>query len=219
MGDSGPRRLDHVVLPRRLSGLALLERYFPSPADNQLDAELTAFARPGDTVLDPWAGTGWTARRAIAHGMRAVAADPSPFGQLAGQAFLLAPEPGAIDAAFAGLAASRRVDVPLRQHIEELYATRCAACRRPVVGDQFIWPRDADAPSRKVYRCAGCELSVGGDVDRVAPVDDVDLAKLGIDRPASDVVDDAEPDPESDEDLPEAPVGLTAAPMPPDPVP
>jgi hypothetical protein len=214
MGDSGPRRLDHVVLPRRLPGLALLERYFPSPADNQIDAELAAFARPGDTVLDPWAGTGWTARRAIAHGMRAVAADPSPFGQLAGQAFLLAPEPGAIDAAFGQLAASRRVDVPLKQHIEELYATRCAACRRPVVGDQFIWPRDADAPSRKVYRCPGCELSVGGDDDRVAPVDEVDLAKLGIDRPAPPAPDESDPDPEAEEELPPAPVGLTSAPMP-----
>jgi hypothetical protein len=219
MGDSGPRRLDHVVLPRRLPGLALLERYFPSPADNQLDAELTAFARPGDTVLDPWAGTGWTARRAIAHGMRAVVADPSPFGQLAGQAFLLAPEPGAIDAAFAALSASRRVDVPLKQHIEELYATRCAACRRPVVGDQYIWPRDADAPSRKVYRCASCELSVGGEVDRVAPVDDVDLAKLGIERPVDLAVDEVDPEPESEEDLPPAPVGLTAAPPADDPAP
>ncbi len=213
MGDSGQRRLDHVVLPRRLPGLALLERYFPSPADNQLDAELTVFARAGDTILDPWAGTGWTARRAIAHGMRAVAADPSPFGQLAAQAFLLAPEVGAIDAAFAGLAASRRVDVPLSQHIEELYATRCAACRRPVVGEQFIWPRDADAPSRKVYRCSGCDLSVGGDVDRVAPVDEVDLAKLGIERP---VAEDADPlpaaDPDAEEELPPAPVGLVGAP-------
>ena len=99
MSEAERKRLDHVVLPRRLPGLALLERYFPSPADNQLDAELTAFGRPGDTVLDPWAGTGWTARRAIAHGMRVVAADPSPFAQLAGQAFLLAPEPIALDAA------------------------------------------------------------------------------------------------------------------------
>src|SRR3990170_1206637 len=93
MSEADRKRLDSVVLPRRLPGLALLERYFPSPADNQLDAELAAFARPGDTVLDPWAGTGWTARRAVARGMRVVAADPSPFAQLAAQAFLLSPEP------------------------------------------------------------------------------------------------------------------------------
>jgi hypothetical protein len=217
MGDSGPRRLDHVVLPRRLPGLALLERYFPSPADNQLDAELTAFTRPGDTVLDPWAGTGWTARRAIAHGMRAVAADPSPFGQLAAQAFLLAPDPGAIDAALAQLAASRRVDVPLKQHIEELYATHCATCRRPVVGEQFIWPRDAEAPSRKTYRCGGCDLSVGGGEERVAPVDAADLAKLGIQRPPpADAQHEAPLDPEPEEELPPAPVGLTGT-LPDDP--
>ena len=214
MREADRKRLDHVVLPRRLPGLALLERYFPSPADNQLDAELAAFARAGDTVLDPWAGTGWTARRAIAHGMRAVAADPSPFAQLAGQAFLLAPDPATLDAAFAQLASSRRVDVPLRQHLEELYATRCSTCRRPVVGDQFIWPRDGDAPGRKVYHCPNCDVSVGGPQERVAPIDEADLAKLGIDRPPDPeaTLPVADPASDADDDLPPAPVGLTAVP-------
>jgi hypothetical protein len=218
LSEAERKRLDHVVLPRRLPGLALLERYFPSPADNQLDAELAAFGRPGDTVLDPWAGTGWTARRAIAHGMRVVAADPSPFAQLAGQAFLLAPEPLALDAAFAQLSASRRVDVPLRQHLEELYATRCSTCRRPVVGEQFIWPRDGDAPGRKIYHCPNCDVSVGGPQERVAPIDDADLAKLGIDRPVEPdpVLPVGDPAADVEDDLPPAPVGLTAEPDPED---
>lgn len=218
MTEAERKRLDHVVLPRRLPGLALLERYFPSPADNQLDAELAAFGRAGDTVLDPWAGTGWTARRAIAHGMRVVAADPSPFAQLAGQAFLLAPDPQALDAAFSQLSSSRRVDVPLKQHLEELYATRCSTCRRPVVGDQFIWPRDGDAPGRKVYHCANCDVSVGGPQERVAPIDDADLAKLGIDRPVGPeaTLPVADPAADAEDDLPPAPVGLTATPDPDD---
>ena len=199
--------LDHVVLPRRLPGLALLERYLPPPPDNLLDAELAAFAASGDTVLDPWAGTGWTARRAVAHGMRAVAADPSPFAQLAAIAFLTAPEPAVLDAAFAQLAAAKRVDLPLRQHLEELYASRCPVCRHPVVVDQFIWPRDADAPGRKIYRCTACEAALGGPEERVGAVDEVDLAKLGIERPAGspEPVGDAPPD-----ELPPAPIGLTA---------
>ena len=205
MSEAERTGLDHVVLPRRRPGLALLERYRPPPADNVLDAELTAFASAGDTVLDPWAGTGWTARRSIAHGMRSVAADPSPFNQLAGIAFLSAPDPAVLDAAFTQLAGSRRVDVPLRQHIEELYASRCAACRRPVVADQFIWPRDGDAPGRKIYRCAGCDASLGGPEERVAPVDQVDLAKLGIER-GSDAMPAVA---DLADDLPPAPVGLT----------
>src|SRR5919107_5878926 len=206
MSEAERTGLDHVVLPRRLPGLALLERILPPPPDNLLDAELSAFAAPGDTVLDPWAGSGWTARRAIAHGMRAVSDDPSPFAQLAAMAFLTAPEASVLDAAFAQLAGSRRVDVPLRQHIEELYASRCAACRRPVVVDQFIWPRDGDAPGRKIYRCPSCDASIGGPEERAAPVDDVDLAKLGIERGVS-----SEPAaiPDATDDLPPAPVGLT----------
>ena len=120
--------------------------------------------------------------------MRAVAADPSPFAQMAAIALLTAPGPAVLDAAFAQLAGSRRVDVPLRQHIEELYATRCAACRRPVVAEQFVWPRDGDAPGRKIYRCEACDLSRGGPEERSAPVDEVDLAKLGIERATGDPV-------------------------------
>jgi len=207
MSDAGRTGLDHVVLPRRLPGLALLERLLPPPSDNLLDAELAAFAATGDTVLDPWAGTGWTARRAVAHGMRTVAADPSPFAQMAAIAFLSAPEPAVLDAAFAQLAGSRRVDVPLRQHIEELYASRCGACRRPVLVDQFIWPRDADAPGRKIFRCPTCEAAISGSGDRVAAVDAVDLAKLGIDRaPAAGDVIAADNAPD---ELPAAAVGLT----------
>ncbi|MDQ2673299.1 MAG: hypothetical protein M3Y40_01450, partial [Chloroflexota bacterium] len=208
MSEAERTGLDHVVLPRRLPGLAFLERILPPPADNLLDAELSAFSSPGDTVLDPWAGSGWTARRAIAHGMRSVAADPSPFAQMAAIAFLAAPDPAVLDAAFAQLASSKRVDVPLRQHLEELYASRCAACRRPVVVDQFIWPRDAEAPGRKIYRCAACEAALGGPEERVAPVDEVDLAKLGLepsDTPA-EPLGEAPPD-----DLPPAPTGLTVA--------
>ena len=201
------RRLDHVVLPRRLPGLALLERYFPSPADNLLDAELAAFAAAGDTVLDPWAGTGWTARRAVAHGMRAIAADASPFAQMAGRAFLQAPDPSAIDAALGQLAASRRVDVPLAQHLDELYASHCGACRRPVVAEQFIWPRGREAPARKVYRCEACDAAVGGPVERSAPVDELDLAKLGIDHEPSEP-EPLDDEPEEFDELPPAPVGL-----------
>ena len=210
MAEADRKGLDHVVLPRRVPGLAFLERYFPSPADNVLDAELAAFASAGDTVLDPWAGTGWTARRAIAHGMRAVASDPSPFAQLAAIAYVTAPEGPALDAAFAQLAASRRVDVPLRQHLEELYATHCAICRRPVVAEQFIWPRDGDGSGRKVYQCESCEIAVGGPRERVAAIDEADFAKLGIERPSAAAVVSA-PDPETEvDDLPPAPVGLTA---------
>jgi hypothetical protein len=101
------------------------------------------------------------------------------------------------------------VDVPLHQHIEELYATHCAACRRPVVGEQFIWPRDDDTPGRKVYRCPSCDISVGGPAERVANIEEIDLAKLGIEPPGARHSPPAGADVDADDDLPPAPVGLT----------
>ncbi len=203
MSEAERTGLDHVILPRRLPALSLLDRSHPAPADNQLDGVLAAFAAPGDTVLDPWAGTGWTARRAIAAGMRSVAADPSPLAQLAAIGLLTAPQPAVLDAAFAQLAASRRVDVSLRQHVEELYSTRCAACRSPVVADQFIWPRDGDAPGRKLYRCAACDASRGGPEERSAAVDEGDLAKLGIERAAAERTRGVVPEAPRDEPMAE----------------
>ena len=141
--------------------------------------------------------------------MRVVAAEASPFAQMAAQAFLLAPEVAAVDAAFAQLASSRRVDIPLRQHIEELYASRCPVCNRPVLAEEFIWPRDGDAPGRKVYRCAACDVALGGPDERVAPVDESDYAKLGLEPPQpAEPAAGVEPAADADEDLPPAPMGL-----------
>ncbi len=91
-------------------------------------------------------------------GMRAVAADPSPFAQLAAVALLdgagtrpcsTPPSPS--------WPRSRRVDVPLRQHIEELYATRCAACRRAGRRRPVHLAARRRCAGRKIYRCEACD--------------------------------------------------------------
>ncbi len=38
-------------------------------------------------------------------------------------------------------------------------------------------------PARKVYRCAACDVALGGPDERVAPVDESDYAKLGLEPP------------------------------------
>jgi hypothetical protein len=59
-----------------------------------------------------------------------------------------------------------------------------------------------------VYRCSGCDASLGGPEERVAPVDEIDLAKLGLDRPP-EVPGPLTVDEAMAEELPPAPVGLT----------
>ena len=117
------------------------------------------------------------------HGMRAVAADPEPVRAARGHRL---PHRARVRPCLTRRSRSwrRRGASTCRSASTSRSSTRRAAPRaaRPVVVDQFIWPRDADAPGRKIYRCAACEAALGGPEERVAPVDEVDLAKLGLER-------------------------------------
>jgi hypothetical protein len=140
--------------------------------------------------------------------MRVVAADPPPFAQLAGWRSCSPPIRSRSTLHSPSFAASRRVEMPLRQHLEELY-DRCArlppARRRRAV--HLAARRERSGPqglSLPELRRFG-----GRTAGTVAPIDDADLAKLGIDRAVE--LESALPvgDPAADveDDLPRRPLG------------
>ena len=40
--------------------------------------------------------------------------------------------------------------------MRELYGSTCATCRGPVIVEAFLWDRDAQAPTKKAFRCGIC---------------------------------------------------------------
>ena len=165
MTEAERKRPDHVVLPRRLPGLALLERYFPSPADNQLDAELAAFGRPGDTV--PTRGPGPADRPPRRSPMACAWSPPIPRRSPSSRAGVPArPRSGRARRCIRPASPPRAAWKCRCGSTSRSCTTAVHACRRPVVGEQFIWPRDGNAPGRKVYRCPNCDVSVGGPPER-----------------------------------------------------
>ncbi len=220
MGEAQRKRLDHVVLPRRLPGLALLERYFPSPADNQLDAELASYAR---------------SRRHHPRSLGRHRLDRAPRGRGRHAGGGCRPEP-LRPAGRAGLPAGPRAGrhrCRLRPAAPPRAAStcRCASTSRsctpraaPPAGGRWS-ASSSSGPATATRRGARSTAArtatspIGGPVERVAPVDDTDLAKLGIERPSQDAAVDDVPDDvaeaastrrsTSDDDLPPAPVGLT----------
>lgn len=157
--------------------LAAFERLAPPPTESVLAAELAARTAPGDVVLDLHARGGWVARNAIGALRRAYSWESSPLTRLLAEVVLRPPDLRHFDAAVSTLAAYPRGDVGLRQALTEPFTSRCPTCGRPVVVDEFIWDGNADAPSRKVFRCSFCRDLARGQEQRTAPADDDDAAR------------------------------------------
>ncbi|MDL2335298.1 MAG: hypothetical protein QFC55_04635, partial [Chloroflexota bacterium] len=85
------------------------------------------------------------------------------------------------DAGLATLATVPRGEGEFRRVLEQMFASRCPTCGRPVIVDEFLWEIGATAPDRKIFRCAFCRDQGKPGEPRIAPVDEDDV------RHASDV--------------------------------
>ena len=158
--------------------LPAFERLAPPPPENLIAAELTARTSAGDVIIDLHGRGGWIARTAISALRRVYACESTALTRLLAEVLLRPPDLRHFDAALATLAAHPRGDVGLREALTEPFASRCPTCKRPIVVDEFIWDADADAPSRKVFRCSFCRLqSRGAQEQRTTPVDAEDAAR------------------------------------------
>jgi hypothetical protein len=132
----------------------------------------SAYAPERGVVLDPLAYP-WSAADASERaGRRGVARSREPLGEWARGAVAAAPSSDEILAAFERVADSALIGTPHRVAMRELYGSRCATCRAPVVVEAFLWERDAPVPSKKAFRCGVCARD--GRALLIEPVDQED---------------------------------------------
>ncbi|MGC8635175.1 MAG: hypothetical protein ACP5VP_11050 [Candidatus Limnocylindrales bacterium] len=172
-----PETLSSLIRPEPGPVLPAFERLAPPPPLNVVAAEIEARSRPGDVVVDLFGRGGWVARTAIAHLRRSYTFESAPLTRLLAEVVLRPPDIRHFDAAVQSLAAHPRGDGTLRLSIAEQFASRCPTCGRSVTVDEFIWDGEADAPSRKSYRCITCRDQLGGSEQRSAPTDAADAAR------------------------------------------
>ena len=155
---------------------AAVSRLATPPPAAVVAAELEARSGPGDIVVDLHGRGGWIARAAIARLRKAYVFESNPLTRLLAEVVLRPPDIRHFDAAVKAIAFQPRGQVGLHQALNDLYASRCTTCQRPVVVDEFIWEGDAKRPSRKIYRCTSCRDQLGGGEMRNEPADDEDAA-------------------------------------------
>ncbi|HYR93940.1 MAG TPA: hypothetical protein VEP48_07020 [Methylomirabilota bacterium] len=131
-----------------------------------------AYAPHRGLVLDPLAHPASAADAAERADRRGIARSREPLGAWARGVVANAPATDDIMAAFERVADSALIGTPHRVAMRELYGSRCATCRAPVVVEAFLWERDAPVPSKKAFRCGVCARD--GRALLIEPVDQDD---------------------------------------------
>jgi hypothetical protein len=198
--------LSSLIRPDSGPLLPAFERFAPPPPDNVVSAELAARSAPGDIVIDIHGRGGWIARNAISALRRVYVCESTALTRLLAEVVLRPPDIRHFDAGLATLATLPRGDGEFRRVLEQMFATRCSTCGRPVIADEFIWEAGATAPDRKIFRCFFCRDQGKPGEPRVAPVDDEDIQRareIGPNPPAYTTLRARFPVPDASATLPD----------------
>ncbi len=133
-----------------------LHRFGPAFPLALAETFVHAYVGERGVVLDPLAYPWSAADAAERSGRRGVARSREPLGEWARGVVAAAPSGAEILAGLERVAESALVGTPHRVAMRELYGSRCATCRAPVVVEAFLWERDAPVPTRKAFRCGVC---------------------------------------------------------------
>src|SRR5918999_2092007 len=161
--------------------LPAFERFAPPPTESLIASEIETRTAPGDIIIELHGRGGWVARGAIDRLRRAFDIEGASITRLLAEVVLRPPDLRHLDAAINALAIHPRGEAGLRDALNSLYRSRCAACARDVIVDEFIWEGDADGPSRKTYRCDYCGQHARHAEHRAEPIDDDDLHRASAD--------------------------------------
>jgi hypothetical protein len=165
--------IEHFIPGRQKIRGIPLERYLQLLPGNVATKYVATYTRPEELVLDPFAHTETLLLEAATEGRRGVASNFNPINTLLVQGLVTLPSPQEIDAATTRLGDSLKRGVPLREHINQLYATTCHRCLEPVPVEYFVWEGEEGGPVEKYYHCSHCAT------DGQFPVEEADLEALG----------------------------------------
>ncbi|MEZ4597193.1 MAG: hypothetical protein R3C32_10455 [Chloroflexota bacterium] len=190
----------------------MLDRFAPAPPEDQVRRWIGMRSAGSDIVVELHGRGGWITRAAAEDLRRGYDLESTALTRLVAELVLRPPDLRHLDAAFTAFADQQRGGMTLRESIERAFASRCGHCGGPVVVEEFVWDGDADAPSRRSYRCGHCRETRAGDT-RTVPVDGEDVVAARRMDPwsARDRVIERFPVPRPDHELPDQLLDLYTA--------
>ncbi len=160
--------MQHFIPSDALPRLRLLRQAFPGVPSAVARAAIEQHTQPGDVILDPFVSGLGVIQAALELDRKIVAASFNPINLLAIRATLW---PVDARSALTHLADAPKGSQRLRDHLRELYTTRCPTCGRASLAQHFVWDRDRGEPGEKHVSCTVCGENIG-------QIDADDLSKL-----------------------------------------
>ena len=176
--------------------LPVFSRLAPSAPTAELVAQIEAWTKPGEVVLDLNGRGGWVARAAVAGQRRAADLESLSLTRLLADVVLRPPDLRHLDAAVQAISLRQLGKASVKTTIDGLFASKCPTCGRPVVLDALVWEpvrgrgRAAEHSAaehsaadngaaderavRREFRCPHCAKKVGGSELRHAEPDEED---------------------------------------------
>jgi hypothetical protein len=110
-------------------------------------------------IIDPFGVSPHLAIEAAQAGYRVLVVSNNPITRFVLETKATPPLAEDMQAALAILAATRRGDERLENHIRQLYQTRCRRCEEMVDAQAFLWERNGQVPYARIYSCPNCQHS------------------------------------------------------------
>jgi hypothetical protein len=135
--------------------LPVFERLAPPAATADFVAQIEAWTKPGDVVLDLTGRGGWVARAAIAEQRRAADFEAWSLTRLLAEVVIRPPDLRQIEAAAQAIATAPLAGSTVRRTIDSLYTSTCPSCGRPVILEAMVWEPLAGSAGAAAARSSG----------------------------------------------------------------
>lgn len=137
--------IDYALVAKTHTPMYLMHKYWARKPHNVIAEYIKHYSKPGDIVLDPFAGSGVTAVEAIKLGRKAVAIDLDPMATFITRMTAVPVDLEKFKNAF------KEIEKAVKIKINELYKTRCKRCGKETIAEALIWKNNL--PKELRYNC------------------------------------------------------------------
>ena len=149
--------IDYAIIAKAHTPMYLIHKYWARKPHNVVSEYIRHYSKEGEIVLDPFGGSGVTAMEAIKAGRKAISIDLNPMSAFLIENTLSQVSSKEIKDGF------RKIEVKVKDHLNNLYVTKCPKCGKKVVAVCLHW--DKNKPIQVMFECDSCNIRKGKDAE------------------------------------------------------